>query len=791
MKKILPVSIIIPAKNEATHLPILLESIKKQTVQPLEIILSDAKSIDNTVSIAKSFGIKIIEGGMPSVARNNGAEIAQSDIFVFMDADTYFIKDTDLQDIIQKFSKKNFDIASCYFKTNPKNKRVDIKILEILFNILKWFGTRSFNQILRGDFAGFLIIKKDPFNKVNGFDENLSYMEDVSIVRKLLRLGYSHGVIKKLRLGIDLGREKKGEKSPLTLKMILGAILSFISIILSSYKRTQQFAYRLNKKAISYCGTLGGIVEYKNPYSPEDRSQGYPLGITRGEKRFWEIFTGVLFWLCLLIPLVLAILKLDVVFVIYVAFLVAYWSVRTVKFVLGIAIGVKKIKKETSIDWISRIKKEYPKEFDELNFIYLCPVYAEDLDILKPSFKAFSNSTVGADKIEVVLAIEEKKAEMQLKNYEYLKEKYGKKFKSMQYYIHPTGIPGEIAGVKGANINWAIRHFVKELKTRGEDISKYLLITCDSDMRPHEKYLSAIAYRYLEKEEEGKMYYYASALHTFMNNIWSVPHIIRAQSNMLTLVLLYGWVFDKKKTFLFNGEEMYIRDSFSSYVVNLKTLENFKFWDPEIANDDTAFYWNAMVRSKGTFKSQEVYIPTYNDAVENTTYWKSHMSYYKQQYRWGWGSINVPITLAAITKDKKDFPLYRKIMIFGTLFEYQIWYLSVIFILTFGLYIMGVINPSYNFTVYSYNLAQVMSMIFLFITLLNIPIFVYRRILIPVPKNWKWWRHVLDFIEIVFITINMLTFGFVPYIQAKTEMMLGLGKFKRNFYVTEKVKIKK
>jgi hypothetical protein len=32
----------------------------------------------------------------------------------------------------------------------------------------------------------------------------------------------------------------------------------------------------------------------------------------------------------------------------------------------------------------------------------------------------------------------------------------------------------------------------------------------------------------------------------------------------------------------------------------------------------------------------------------------------------------------------------------------------------------------------------------------------------------------------------MLTFGFIPYIQAQTELMLGLSKFKRNFYVTEK-----
>jgi hypothetical protein len=109
-------------------------------------------------------------------------------------------------------------------------------------------------------------------------------------------------------------------------------------------------------------------------------------------------------------------------------------------------------------------------------------------------------------------------------------------------------------------------------------------------------------------------------------------------------------------------------------------------------------------------------------------------------------------------------------------------------VLTFGLTLMGWINPSYNFTAYSYNLAKLMSVVFTFITLLNIPLIYYRRKIMPVPKDWKWWRHLLDFAEILFITVNMLTFGFIPYIQAKTEFMLGVAAFKRNFYITEKVK---
>ena len=196
-----------------------------------------------------------------------------------------------------------------------------------------------------------------------------------------------------------------------------------------------------------------------------------------------------------------------------------------------------------------------------------------------------------------------------------------------------------------------------------------------------------------------------------------------------------------------------------------------------------------MVRSKGLAKSHEVYIPTYNDAVENETYFKSHVSFYKQQYRWGWGIFTLPISMAVLSEDKKNFPAHRKFALLKTMFEY-LWFLTVVFVLTFGLSIMGWVNPGFQFTGFAYNLPRILSYVFTAIMLSNIAVVIYRRQLTPVPKGWKWWRHVLDFLETYLIAFNMLTFSFIPYIQAMTEMMVGSGRFKRNFYVTEKVKIK-
>jgi rhamnosyltransferase len=53
-------SIVIRAYNEARYLPRLLEGIASQTIQDAEVILVDSGSTDETVSIAESFGARIL-----------------------------------------------------------------------------------------------------------------------------------------------------------------------------------------------------------------------------------------------------------------------------------------------------------------------------------------------------------------------------------------------------------------------------------------------------------------------------------------------------------------------------------------------------------------------------------------------------------------------------------------------------------------------------------------------------------------------------------------------------------
>lgn len=510
---------------------------------------------------------------------------------------------------------------------------------------------------------------------------------------------------------------------------------------------------------------------------PHDREEGYPKGIKRPVRKLLEIIPGLITWLFLLSPILVAILGVPEILVFYIAFLTIYWLYRGFRFMYGIIFGIRRINKEIATDWMSKIHTEYAENYSKQKYVYICPTVKEGLETLRPTFEAWANSDVDTKKISVVVAMEEKFAPASIEKFEILKKEYGDKFREMMYFVHPANIAGEVKGVKGANINWSTRNFVKLIKKRDEKLEDYLLITCDCDLRPHQKYLSAVTYKYYATPNNNHRFF-ATAVHTFNNNIWRVPPIIRIFSTATTIVILHKWVVSPKSM-----------DTFSSYIVNLNTVDEVGYWQPDVGIDDTTFYWNALVRYNGDFSGVEVYIPTYSDAVENETTVKSHISLYKQQHRWGWGIIVVPTTIAGIFSNK-FMPLARKFEMLWYLLDNQLLGLTVVYLITFGLPMLSFFSDKFIYTAASYNLPVLMSYILTALMFLNLPIVYYRRKVVPIPSGWSFFRHIGDFMETVLVTLNMLTFGFIPFIQAQTEMMLGRG-FKKNFYATEKVEIKK
>jgi len=212
-------SIIIPALNEEKYLSLLLKEIKKQNFDgDSEIIIADAGSIDKTVEIAKSFGCKVVQGGLPARGRNEGAKIAQGDIFLFMDADNIYLPENFLKNLLEEFERRKLDVAS--FPIYPDGNGFDkfaYKIYNRFVQSIQRFSAYATNSIL---------VRKNIHQKIGGFDEEIKIAEDHFYVKTARKFG-KFGFIKTQPILTSARRFEKDGRLKTYLKYLIAGIYMF------------------------------------------------------------------------------------------------------------------------------------------------------------------------------------------------------------------------------------------------------------------------------------------------------------------------------------------------------------------------------------------------------------------------------------------------------------------------------------------------------------------------------------------------------------------------------------
>lgn len=83
-------TVVIPARNEATYLPLTLQALEKQIKAPAEVIVVDNGSRDTTAQIAASWGARVLHCPERGVARARqmGLEAASTEWIATTDADS-------------------------------------------------------------------------------------------------------------------------------------------------------------------------------------------------------------------------------------------------------------------------------------------------------------------------------------------------------------------------------------------------------------------------------------------------------------------------------------------------------------------------------------------------------------------------------------------------------------------------------------------------------------------------------------------------------------------------------
>ncbi len=179
------ISIIIPAFNEEKYLPLLLDSIKTQSFSEYEIIVADNSSKDNTRKVAEKYNCRVVKGGHPGKARNNGAKAAKHDL-LFIDADVILPN----KDFLERFLKKaeQYEMATC--KVDPDSKRPSHKVYYAIKNILNRYNPQKHVS------GQFLFVRKFFFEEIGGYDETLYFGEEHDLAHRASRKNAKIGFFK-------------------------------------------------------------------------------------------------------------------------------------------------------------------------------------------------------------------------------------------------------------------------------------------------------------------------------------------------------------------------------------------------------------------------------------------------------------------------------------------------------------------------------------------------------------------------------------------------------------------
>lgn len=183
------ISVIIPAYNEAKYLPRTLEAVHRaadKLASPVEIIVADNLSTDNTAVIAREYGATVVTATIKciSAVRNAGANAAGGRILVFCDADNRISPNLLLT------IKRSMDTGR-YAGGGVANVQMNrLSIGTFLFNMLPLWCCAIF---LRTSMVVFYATR-EAFDAIGQFDETKLMAEDYNFAQRLRKWGKAHGL---------------------------------------------------------------------------------------------------------------------------------------------------------------------------------------------------------------------------------------------------------------------------------------------------------------------------------------------------------------------------------------------------------------------------------------------------------------------------------------------------------------------------------------------------------------------------------------------------------------------
>jgi cellulose synthase/poly-beta-1,6-N-acetylglucosamine synthase-like glycosyltransferase len=191
-------SIVVPGKNEGSHIEKLVKSLKEQTYQNFELIVVDDGSTDNTPLICRELERKgdidlflrnDVRGGKASAA-NLGLRYSNGQFIIHLDADSSFDSNALENIIIPFYARKNVGAVGGNVKVrNYKESLIaSFQAAEYLQTLTMGRMVASFLGIYRVVSGAFGAFRKDLLDNAGGWDIGPGL--DGDITQKIRKMGY-------------------------------------------------------------------------------------------------------------------------------------------------------------------------------------------------------------------------------------------------------------------------------------------------------------------------------------------------------------------------------------------------------------------------------------------------------------------------------------------------------------------------------------------------------------------------------------------------------------------------
>jgi glycosyltransferase involved in cell wall biosynthesis len=177
------ITIVIPCKNESYNISNLLSNINSQYyIKDVNIYVADSSDdVSTNLHILsqtdKETKIHIIEGGLPSTARHNGALLCKTPYILFLDSDMVIESPVFISNILNEIIKRQGSLLTCKVRTTDTSYDKLYKSFDLIQKLHK----------ITGPFAlgGIMLFETKTYFELGGFNPEDVIAEDYNLSRKV------------------------------------------------------------------------------------------------------------------------------------------------------------------------------------------------------------------------------------------------------------------------------------------------------------------------------------------------------------------------------------------------------------------------------------------------------------------------------------------------------------------------------------------------------------------------------------------------------------------------------